>query len=54
VPRVATDLIELAVGLACVLGAWMARSRPGLRWFAWIAAAAGLAAIGHAAWSLVL
>ena len=51
-PQTVTDLIELGVGLACLAGAALARRRPGLRWFAALAAIAGVAAIGHALWSL--
>ena len=52
-PRTLSALIELSVGLACVAGAWIAWRVPGLRWFAVMAAVAGLAAVGHAAVWLV-
>jgi hypothetical protein len=52
VARALTDLTELAVGLACLVGAVVAWRR-GLRWVAVPLAAAGVAALGHALASLV-
>jgi hypothetical protein len=52
VPQLVTDLVELAVGLGCLAGvlpAW----RVGRRWLAALFAAAGLAAAGHAVWSML-
>jgi len=50
-PRIVTDLIELAVGLGCLAGvpaAW----RRGMRWLAGLFAVAGLAAAVHAVVSM--
>jgi hypothetical protein len=50
-PQLATDLIELAVGIAC-LGVTAASWRRGSRVVAVVFAVAGLAAVGHAVWSM--
>jgi hypothetical protein len=50
-PRIATDLIELAVGLACVAGA-IAAWRRGLTLAGVVLAIAGVTAAGHAMLSL--
>jgi hypothetical protein len=50
-PQLATDLIELAVGMVC-LGVMAAAWRRGLRVVAVVFAAAGVAAVAHAAWSV--
>jgi len=49
VPQGATDLIELGVGVVCVLAA-IAAWRRGLRPAGIVLAAAGLAAVVHALW----
>jgi hypothetical protein len=48
----ATNVIEAAVGAACVVAAISARHRPGLQLVAAFLVVAGLAAIVHAALSL--
>lgn len=50
-PQLATDLIELAVGGAC-LAAAVAVWRRGLRVVGAVVGVAGLAAIVHAVWSM--
>ena len=50
--RLAIDLIELAVGVACLAGAVAAWRRSGLRWAAVALAVAGGAAVGHAILSI--
>jgi hypothetical protein len=52
VARTLTDLTELAVGLACLIGA-VAAWRHGPRWLGALLAVAGAAAIAHAVVSLV-
>jgi hypothetical protein len=51
VPQIVIDLIELAVGLACLAGA-VAAWRRGLRLAGIVLAIAGMAAAGHAILSL--
>jgi hypothetical protein len=51
VTRTLTDLTELAVGLACLVGA-VGAWRRGLRWLGAPLAVAGVAAIAHALVSL--
>jgi hypothetical protein len=51
VARTLTDLTELAVGLACLIGA-VAAWRHGHRWLGALLAVAGAAAIAHAVASL--
>jgi hypothetical protein len=50
-PQLLTDLIELAVGLVCI-GVTVAAWRRGLRVVAVVFAAAGVAAVTHAALSV--
>ncbi len=50
-PQFATDLIELAVGVVC-LGVMATTWRRGLRVVAVVFAAAGIAAVAHAVWSM--
>ena len=50
-PQLATDLIELAVGIVC-LGVTAAAWRRGLRAVAVVFGLAGLTAVGHALWSM--
>jgi hypothetical protein len=52
VPDLLTDLIEAAVGTACLIGAWIAWFRLGRRPPAVVVAVLGVAAVGHAVWSL--
>jgi hypothetical protein len=53
VTGVLSDLIEAMVGVACLIAGWLAWRRLGLGWVAAVAGATlGLAAIGHAVWSL--
>lgn len=49
---IVTNVIEAAVGAACVVAAISARRRPGLQLVAALLAVAGLAALAHAAVSL--
>jgi hypothetical protein len=51
VPQLAIDVIELAVGAAC-LAAAVAVWRRGLRIAGVVFAVAGVAAVGHAVWSM--
>lgn len=52
-PDTVTDVIEAAVGAACLAIAWVALRHAGLRAFGFIVAVAGLGALGHAGWSLI-
>ena len=49
-PVVLTSLIELVVGVICLMAAWWTWRRLGSRTAAGLFALAGLAAAGHAAW----
>ena len=46
-----TYIVEIAVGLACLLAAPGARRRT--PWLAWLLAVAGVAAVGHGVFALV-
>jgi hypothetical protein len=47
-----SNVIELAVGVACLLGGGGMSRKPGLRWVGVLVIAAGLAAAAHAIWAL--
>jgi len=48
-----SNIIELAVGMACLLAGGGMWRKPGLRWVGVLVIVAGLAAVIHAVWALV-
>lgn len=48
-----TWVIELGVGLACLVVGWLAVRRPRLRVIGVVLLVAGVAAAGHALWQLL-
>jgi len=51
-PDEISNVIELAVGVACLLAGWGVWRKPGLRWVGALLILAGLAALVHAVWAL--